>query len=57
MRSPRPVDRTTRSTTGTDPRSWPASGVCPDCWTHEAMLCPDCHLAVGCRGGAHTHAA
>jgi len=57
VRSPRPVDRTTRSTTGTDPRSWPASGVCPDCWTHEAMLCPDCHLAVGCRGGAHTHAA
>ena len=33
----------------------PATGRCPDCFTHEAALCPDCHRAVGCHGGAEYH--
>jgi hypothetical protein len=31
------------------------TGMCPDCYTHEASLCADCHTAVGCRTGTSGH--
>jgi hypothetical protein len=31
------------------------TGICPDCFTHEADLCALCHTAVGCHTGPEGH--
>jgi len=53
--STRPTDER-RSRRPATTRTVAATGICPDCWTHEASLCPDCHAVLGCGTATRGHA-